>query len=594
MTGGGQGLESPHLFPIGTGRDPTQDPTPSMSDPEVNEEESAELEALSGQPFGKRLAYYAKKSGPGWLQAAITLGGGSLAGALFLGVIMEYNLMWLQPLAMILGVIMLSAIAYVTLSSGQRPFGAIKKHVSPVLGWAWLIAAMMANMVWCLPQFALGTGAIQQNLFPKFFTGTDPQKYAVGVVLLILAALVVRAYDRDSKGVRIFEGILKTMVGIVVISFFLVVAKLTASGALEWGKIFAGFVPNLSYFTEPAPVIQAAIDATGDSAATWTEMIGGIQTDKIIAAFGTAVGINMTFLLPYSMIRKGWGKSHRGLAIFDLFTGLLVPFVIATACIVIAAGSQFHGKWDDILNEDGTVVEGKEKGFSSVAGNFVKKANPEAFAGLDKEAAAAKSAELQDALPLEDRKLAAMLVDRKDRDLALALSSLAGEGWGRIIFGIGVLGMAISTIIILMLINGFCLCEALGRPGDRKLHFIGSLIPGFVGLSFPALWKGDSLAALAVPTSVIGFSLLPIAYFTFLLLMNSKSLLGENMPKGGKRIGWNVAMIIATGAATIGSIWAMKDRKFGDFPFGYVGIGVLVLLFLLGVIGFLSKNKKAA
>ena len=89
-----------------------------MSEPTVNEEEIAELEALEGQPVGKKLAYYTKKSGPGWLQAAITLGGGSLAGALFLGVMMGYNLMWLQPLAMILGVVMLSAIAYVTLSTG--------------------------------------------------------------------------------------------------------------------------------------------------------------------------------------------------------------------------------------------------------------------------------------------------------------------------------------------------------------------------------------------------------------------------------------------------------------------------------------------
>ena len=33
------------------------------------------------------LKAYLKLSGPGWLQSAITLGGGSLAGALFLGVI---------------------------------------------------------------------------------------------------------------------------------------------------------------------------------------------------------------------------------------------------------------------------------------------------------------------------------------------------------------------------------------------------------------------------------------------------------------------------------------------------------------------------
>ncbi|NNE91046.1 MAG: hypothetical protein HKN23_05320 [Verrucomicrobiales bacterium] len=565
-----------------------------MSDDIDPANEAAELAEISQQSVGKRLAYYTKKSGPGWLQAAITLGGGSLAGALFLGVILEYNLMWLQPLAMILGVVMLSAIAYVTLSSGERPFDAIKRNVSPVLAWAWLIAAMMANMVWCLPQFSLGTGAIQQNLLPGMFEGTgDGAKYAVGAVLLIVAALVVRAYDRDSRGVKVFEIILKVMVGIVVISFFLVVGKLTASGTLEWGKIFKGFIPNFKWFTEPAPAIAAAIDATGESAPAWKSMISGIQTDKIIAAFGTAVGINMTFLLPYSMIRKGWSKPHRGLAIFDLSTGLVIPFILATACIVIAAGSQFHGKWDDILTADGAVIEGKESGFGKVVGSYARQTYPDQFDGLDKDAASAKVAEIQGQLSVEEKKLAAMLVERKDGDLAKVLSSLAGEGFGRIVFGVGVLGMAISTIIILMLINGFCLCEALGRPGDKKLHFIGSLIPGFVGICFPLIWKGDSLAALAVPTSVFGFSLLVIAYFTFLLLMNSKNLLGDNMPKGGKRVAWNVLMLVATLAATIGSIWAMKDRAMFNIPVGKIGIGVLVVLFLFGILGFASRNKKS-
>nr|MCS5617003.1 hypothetical protein [Pirellulales bacterium] len=87
------------------------------------------------------LAAFMKLSGPGWLQSAITLGGGSLAGSLYLGVIGGYDMLWLQPLMMILGVVMLSAIAYVTLSTGQKPFGAINRHINPVLGWGWIIAA---------------------------------------------------------------------------------------------------------------------------------------------------------------------------------------------------------------------------------------------------------------------------------------------------------------------------------------------------------------------------------------------------------------------------------------------------------------------
>ena len=41
---------------------------------------------------------FLKCSGPGWLQGAITLGGGSLAGSLYLGVLGGYSLLWLQVL----------------------------------------------------------------------------------------------------------------------------------------------------------------------------------------------------------------------------------------------------------------------------------------------------------------------------------------------------------------------------------------------------------------------------------------------------------------------------------------------------------------
>lgn len=131
------------------------------------------LAEARGRGAAATLAAFVKLSGPGWLQSAITLGGGSLAGSLYLGVIGGYDFLWLQPLMMILGVVMLSAIAYVTLSTGQRPFDAITTHISPVLGWGWLLAALMANLVWAMPQFSLGTAALQQNLLPEAVSGVN-------------------------------------------------------------------------------------------------------------------------------------------------------------------------------------------------------------------------------------------------------------------------------------------------------------------------------------------------------------------------------------------------------------------------------------
>ncbi|MFK7776896.1 MAG: hypothetical protein QM501_02080, partial [Gimesia sp.] len=168
---------------------------------------------------GAKIKVYSRLSGPGWLQSAITLGGGSLAGGLYLGILSGYHLMWLQPLAMIMGIIMLSAIGYVALSTKERPFASINNHISPVLGWGWAIATLMANLIWCMPQFALGTAALQQNLAPEIFGNGDNGKYLASAVLFLISGVVIWFYDSGGWGIKLFEVILKVMVGVVVLCF---------------------------------------------------------------------------------------------------------------------------------------------------------------------------------------------------------------------------------------------------------------------------------------------------------------------------------------------------------------------------------------
>ena len=293
------------------------------------------------------LALYTKLSGPGWLQSAITLGGGSLASALYLGVLTGYSMLWLQPVAMLLGIVMLSAIAYVTLSTGEKPFRSINRHVSPVLGWSWAIATLMANMVWAMPQFSLGSAALEQNLFPGVFEGGSGDYLAV-VLLFSVAGGILWLYDSGGKGGKFFDILLKSMVAVIVLSFFAVVVSMGLSGTgLSLGTILAGFIPDFSLFTQPAEEFRVALEAVAaEQQEFWRERILTLQRDIMITAAGTAVGINMTFLLPYSMLKRGWGKDFRGLASFDLSTGLFIPFVLATSCVVIASASQFHGEYD--------------------------------------------------------------------------------------------------------------------------------------------------------------------------------------------------------------------------------------------------------
>lgn len=541
---------------------------------------------------GPKLLAYTKLSGPGWLQSAITLGGGSLGGSLYLGVLGGYSLMWLQPLAMILGIIMLSAIGYVALSTGERPFQAINKHVNPVLGWAWAIATMMANLVWCMPQFALGTDAIQNNLAPGVLGkgAMDPTtSNAICVaILFLIGGTVVWFYDSGAKGVKIFEGLLKIMVGVVVISFFGVVIKMSISGnGLAWDEISAGFIPNLNLLFSPAETFREPLAATGAFSSFWTDYIMKDQRNVMVTAAATAVGINMTFLLPYSMLKRGWDKDFRGLAIFDLATGLFVPFVLATGCVVIASATQFHAKPDaELLEADLTVSAptGVLKEYVGLLDRRVKsEIGEEKFAKLTDE----QIGQARQSLPLADREMASMLVHRSAGSLAASLRPLTGAGVAQYVFGIGVVGMAISTIIILMLINGFVVCEMLGQPASGTMHRFGAFLAGGVGATGPFIW-GQAKFWLVVPTSVFGFVLLPIAYITFLLMMNSKALLGENRPKGGKRILWNTLMGTAASLALVGSVWKIWDAT------GYWGIGGLVAFALVVFLGRRTTPAESA
>ena len=553
---------------------------------------------LDAQSTGKGalLKVYMRLSGPGWLQSGITLGGGSLSSSLYLGVLVGFSFMWLQPLAMILGIIMMSAIAYVTLSSGERPLHAINTHVSPVLGWGWLIASMMANLVWSLPQFALGTAALRQNILPGLLGPASmpeiPSKMIAGAIFLAICLTFTLTYGAGGRGVKVFEILIKTIVSMIVLCFLGVVIKLSIEGKIRWGQILSGLIPDLSLFVKPTDYIMPHIERVADGFQSfWTNMIVGQQRDVMISAAATAVGINMTFLLPYSMLRKGWDKYFRGLAIFDLSTGLFIPFIIATGCVVIASSSQFHGQpaeglvadepGGQITAEPATNLVGPYKGL--LANRLKHEIGVEEFSKLTPEQVQEKS----QALPWADKRMAAILVKRDAFNLADTLTPLTGPVIAQYVFGLGVIGMAMSAATMLMTINGLCLCELLGRPPRGWTQRFGSLIVS-VGALGPFFWK-DAAPYLAVPTSVFAMVLLPIAYFAFFLLMNQKSFLGENMPIGAKRILWNVLMALAAGAAAFGSVWSLWSKL------QWKGIGILVgFIALCIVVHFVRKKPKTA
>jgi hypothetical protein len=153
------------------------------------------------------------------------------------------------------------------------------------------------------------------------------------------------------------------------------------------------------------------------------------------------------------------------------------------------------------------------------------------------------------------------------------------------------------------------------KPHGGKYHKIGILC-GATGIFWPMWWSGGSKAFLAIVTSTIGYILLPIAFLAFFLMMNSKKVLKDDMPKGGKRLIWNILMgvsLLVTGAAAAHTATTKNLSYNGDpilvngvqkvvndvpqfvvekFPIGIVGLITFIILVIIGQIYMNNKHKK--
>lgn len=454
-------------------------------DPEILAKEQAELKELKNRSFGSRIKWYFSKSGPGWMQSAMTLGGGSAMASLFAGALLEYQILWVQPFAMILGIIMLSALSYQTLSTKARPFHAMKTFVHPWVAWAWAICALIVTIIWHFPQYALAAG-MTDDIF-KALTGLEFQSettqnlflLGLGFIFLGVGMTVTWNYGNGRRGIKIFENIIKGMIWFILLAFAAVVVNSAFSAkGIEWSRLFAGFLP----FTISGGEV------------TWNIPTDSQGISIFIAAFSAAVGVNATFLFGYSYLAKGWGKEHKGLAQFDLITGMLIPYALATSLMIIAAATTIHGS--GILAEDSSNISPIQ---------------------------AAEMLEVAGIPPL----------------------------FSRLIFGLGIIGMAMSTIILHMLVSGFAFCEIFGIEPRGWKYKLATLIPA-PGLLGVILWSKMG-TWIAIPASAIALIFLPVAYIGFFLLNNSKKYLGEDKPTGKLAFWWNTGMIIAI-LVTLGSV----------------------------------------
>ncbi|MEL7497190.1 MAG: divalent metal cation transporter [Planctomycetota bacterium] len=640
-------------------------------------------DAHQSGPISTLFAYF-RLSGPGWLLSAITLGSGSLVGALYLGMLGGTSMLWLQLVAIVIGVIMLSAIAYVTLSTRIRPYQAVNDYVNPVLGVGWVAATILANMIWIMPQFslcydALDTSLLKQpipteerleleqrksaliiNLENDDVTESDQtsmqnelatinarfeqtknglgkedrdKAIASAIIAVIAFAFVLMSFNPGWMS-KTFDLLLKLIVGMIVLCFVGVVVILAKNGSLNWSEIWMGFIPDFSQWNQPAPSITDLLaELKAGPRLFWENEIVDAQRAAMIGVTATAVGLNMTFMLPYSMLARGWDKPFRGLARFELITAMAIPYIVVTTCIVIASAYAFHAKADQqLLSDDPTVVVESvmfQKSLNVLEKRYLleyyddelelktKELNGRVdslqaqlsnIANQDQESAAyenlkadlkAAEAEKRNKLAVftaglteSEKRIAPTTIKPNASQFSATLKLLLGkdyEQYSDLIFGLGAFAMGFSTIVILSLINSLAFSEIVGRPNSFWAKLAGALVAIICGFLWFYAWKGESQTWLVVLASTFGAILLPIAYISFFALMNNSRLLGHNKPTGTRMVIWNVLMAIGCAGALLqagSAIWTKIDKPEGPYV-----IGGVVVFGLLALVGFSATRK---
>ncbi|MDG2278437.1 MAG: divalent metal cation transporter [Pseudomonadales bacterium] len=410
---------------------------------------------------------HVRAGGPGWLQGAMTLGGGSAITSLTLGIAFGYEFLWLQPIAMLVGCVMLFALSHQTLSTGERPFYAMRNHVSEQLAWFWAIAALASSIIWGFSHYPLSAGMLEEAIsvttgFDLKGEGETTQReiylFVLAVAVWTVCAYTVWQYNQGGRAVRLFENGIKILSTVVVISFAWVVLQAGLQGQINWAAVLWGLIPH-----------------------SLPDDTFGVTT--LMAALGTAVGINMTFVYGYTLLNRGWGRGERALSRYDIMLGLVIPYLLVTTLISLAAAGSLYG----------------------VEGTVQSRLSPH-LAG-------------------------AMFADAGLGDFA-----------GRLVFPVGVLGMAVGSLVMHMLTCGAAAKEMFGLADDSLAHRLCCLLPTPAVLGV-FVWTTMGPYVI-LPTSAICGLLLPIAYIGWLVLNNRKEYLGDDMPRGARRTAYNGAMVL--------------------------------------------------
>lgn len=432
------------------------------------------LKELQGQPAGKRMWGYLRLSGPGYVQSAMTLGGGSVASCVVMGSLLGYRLLWVQPLAIVLGFTVLAAIAKQTCHTGERPYKVFWERLHPLLAIVWGASALIATIIWHIPQYSLtANGIVALAGGVGVDLGSNLARGVIGVVILAAAVYLLHLYNAGARGLRLYELAIKILVWLIVLAFGVV----ALGSGIDWGRFFLG-ITGISFLR----------DVLGG------QTVSPETIKAIVSGMAAAVGINMIFLYPYTLLNKNWGKEHKELAYFDLGTGMVIPFLIATTLMIVGTANAIGPAEGEVGQPVRNILE-----------------------------------------------------------VAEVLTPTFGAALALFLIGFGMTVIGFSTITTHMLACGFIGCEMFGYSDSVRARFWFALMPavGIIGVVIKFPWYA------AITAGTLAAPLMPLAVLCFLILLFKRTYMGEARPQGGTAFLWLLFLVLSIVAMTIASYFSL-------------------------------------
>jgi hypothetical protein len=528
------------------------------------------LESCQSAGNVKALFGYFKITGPGWWIAAASLSAGSLIGSVGLGQRLGLDGLWIQAAAMLLGMFTLFAISQITLNTQQSLFVILKNDWNKSLATWLAVSAIITSFTWCMPQFRLGADAVVATLLPSL--DNKGGRVLIAIVLLILSVGLSFIYEKQGPRSSIFTWTIKLLVLFVIFSAISSVILFLPSSGISFGDIFQGLLPSYSLLIEPSPLFSTLLENSGEMKMFWEEKILLKQKELALVCFSSTLGVNLMFALPLILLNRNWRRSHDRFSKFNLFTTGFLPFSIVSVCLTLLSTIAFQQK--NVIMPDVELLENAAT-VDLLNQRIVHEIGNKRFSDM----APFQQDACMVALSNDEKRLASIIAGKSVKQWIASLSQTGGT-YFTYLLGLTIFAITLSTIVILMIINGHLVCEVLGKPHKGPAFQSGSLLLAIASIG-PFVWSGQD-NWVSDPTYFISLAILPFALLSFSLVLNNPSIMGRMRPKGIGGYFINTGIILSFIFIGSSSIYIVWNEYWGSFPIGQVLISLIGVLLLIG------------